>query len=663
MATLPFTINPPQPQQDMLGNAEKALHIKAILQSAPVQAQMQQESLKSAQQQNQMEALKIDQAKKQLDQQKQWEAILAKHVAGTPDPAAVSSPPSSGLPPENIDDQPPAPSAPGPVAAPTATGAQPPPATAMPSGTTSPTGQLTPDTYNKAITEGMQKGLWGPVAAFTKQHLDQYKEEQTAAEAANKNHQALAEMGTQILQGVREGDDQGLQDAKRRLVSVGAPQQEVTKLPDTWHDDRTKPMVAQWIASGQKAADFLKSRDAEQQAKTNGIEAYQKSIPTIASQLGLATDPSTAAQITDGFKSVPGMSPRAADDLLKRFNEGFQKGGIEAARSNVANAAITPEKQAERANRPEGMAQATYDDFIAAQGKGVNGKAYPQNHLGYQQYQNDLGIGKQTTINNIKLDAAAKAGGMTEDDFRREGQQLALTGDSPSFGMGGKDMKAKIIHYKNEFARESGLSPRDMAIAKAAFKGDQGAMASLQKQASAVEAFETTASKNLDMFTQLAAKLPDTGIPWLNRPIRDLNEKLVGADYMPAVNAARQVANNEIAKVTSGGGLNSVLSDTARKEFQGVNPPDLTMAQVLHLVPVLKQDMENRKAGFSTALDTIRGRMAGGGQVPPAPQQSPSAPITQAPGKTIDVTDPKGGVHHFPDQAAADKFKKLAGIQ
>jgi len=32
-------------------------------------------------------------------------------------------------------------------------------------------------------------------------------------------------------------------------------------------------------------------------------------------------------------------------------------------------------------------------------------------------------------------------------------------------------------------------------------------------------------------------------------------------------------------------------------------------------------------------------------------------------GGGISVTDPKGGVHTFPDQASADKFKKLAGIQ
>jgi hypothetical protein len=32
-------------------------------------------------------------------------------------------------------------------------------------------------------------------------------------------------------------------------------------------------------------------------------------------------------------------------------------------------------------------------------------------------------------------------------------------------------------------------------------------------------------------------------------------------------------------------------------------------------------------------------------------------------GGPVDVTDPRGVVHRFPDQQAADNFKKAAGIQ
>jgi len=35
----------------------------------------------------------------------------------------------------------------------------------------------------------------------------------------------------------------------------------------------------------------------------------------------------------------------------------------------------------------------------------------------------------------------------------------------------------------------------------------------------------------------------------------------------------------------------------------------------------------------------------------------------QGGGQTFDVTDPRGVVHHFPNQAAAANFKKLANIQ
>ena len=32
-------------------------------------------------------------------------------------------------------------------------------------------------------------------------------------------------------------------------------------------------------------------------------------------------------------------------------------------------------------------------------------------------------------------------------------------------------------------------------------------------------------------------------------------------------------------------------------------------------------------------------------------------------GGPVDVTDPNGGIHRFPDQKSADAFKKAAGIQ
>ena len=153
-------------------------------------------------------------------------------------------------------------------------------------------------------------------------------------------------------------------------------------------------------------------------------------------------------------------------------------------------------------------------------------------------------------------------------------------------------------------------------------------MAQFQTQRDAIVSFENTAQKNIDTFLQLAEKIPDTGIPWLNKPLRELDEKLVGSTYMAAVNAARQVANNEIAKVTAGGGLGGVLSDSARHEVDRFNPKEATLAQYKRIVTVLKADMAARHEAMDNSLAEIRGRI---GTVPgAAPHGAPPAATPSA---------------------------------
>lgn len=210
------------------------------------------------------------------------------------------------------------------------------------------------------------------------------------------------------------------------------------------------------------------------------------------------------------------------------------------------------------------------------------------------------------SVNAAQQNAQAMAG-TTEDDYKRAGEQYALSGVMPAMGRGGV-ARQKINHYAQEYARENGMSPKDLLVAQSAFQGDKASLAAFQKQRDQIVSFERTAQKNLDLFLDAAAKIPDTGVPWLNTPIRQLDEKLIGSAAMSAVNAARQVANNEIAKVTSGGGLSGVLSDTARKEVSNYNPANATFAQTLAVAKVLKQDMANRHESMDAMLGEIKGR-------------------------------------------------------
>ncbi len=244
--------------------------------------------------------------------------------------------------------------------------------------------------------------------------------------------------------------------------------------------------------------------------------------------------------------------------------------------------------------------------------------------------------------------ATLGASGLTDDDIMREGQKYAISGDMPQMGMGSSVIRTKILHAANEYARESGMTPREMLLAKAAWKGDTASLAALQKQRDQIVSFENTAKKNLDLFLTSAAQIPDTGIPWLNKPLRELDEKLVGSANMAAVNAARQVANNEIAKVTSGGGLGGVLSDAARKEVADYNPKSATFAQTMKVAQILTKDMDNRHSSLDNSLSEIRGRMAGG--APTA--QTATQPATAAPVKYFTKADIDAAVASHPGMTA-----------
>jgi hypothetical protein len=202
--------------------------------------------------------------------------------------------------------------------------------------------------------------------------------------------------------------------------------------------------------------------------------------------------------------------------------------------------------------------------------------------------------------------------GVTDDDFQRAGEQYARTGAMPSLGQGSAQARMRIMHEANQFARARGLNPGDMVAMQAAYSGDKKSLEKFQAQRDQVASFESTAGKNIDLFLNLAKQIPDTGSPWINTPLRLLDQKLAGAPNMAAVNAARAVATNEIAKVTSGGSMSGVLSDAARQEVKEYSPQNATFAQTLAIVKVLKQDMANRHASMNDTLSDIKGRIGGG---------------------------------------------------
>ncbi len=209
--------------------------------------------------------------------------------------------------------------------------------------------------------------------------------------------------------------------------------------------------------------------------------------------------------------------------------------------------------------------------------------------------------------------------GLTPEAKLMLAQQLLATGQIPNVGMGasGSKLRTEIV---NQAAAGQQSTP-NLAASGATFKADAGSLASLQKNRDAVVSFENTANKNLDNFLNSAKGIVDSGSPWINAPLRTIDQKGLGSKDLAAFNAARQVAINEIAKVTSNPGLTGQLSDSARHEVEAFIPANATLAQIYSVANILKTDMKNRHDSLDAQIGEIKGRLNPGTE--PAKKSDP----------------------------------------
>lgn len=198
-----------------------------------------------------------------------------------------------------------------------------------------------------------------------------------------------------------------------------------------------------------------------------------------------------------------------------------------------------------------------------------------------------------------------QAGLLSDQAKQMAAQNYQQTGQLPA-GMRSPAMGAQILN------QAAAGGPVNIAGNKATYQANADSLKSMQKNFDNVTAFENTAGKNLDQFLGAAKKMVDTGSPFLNTPVRMLNDKMIGSENMAAVNAARTTALTEIAKVLSSANAGSgVVSDSARHEVEGLISPNATLKQIYAAATILKQDMANRHAAYADQLQQIKSRMGG----------------------------------------------------
>ena len=218
---------------------------------------------------------------------------------------------------------------------------------------------------------------------------------------------------------------------------------------------------------------------------------------------------------------------------------------------------------------------------------------------------------EKIALEREKLQAAPSPVSLTDDGVDIAARNYLQTGVLPTLGMGDKTSKQRIIDRAAQMAKEGGGERGNIAANKADYRADSGSLAALQKQRDAIGAFEDTALKNLDVFIGLAKKIPDTGSPAFNQPLRSVSERMFGNEGLAAYNAARRTVIPEFAKILANPGLSGQLSDSARHEVEEVLSGNATLKQTLAVANLLKQDAANRRDAMDAKVREIRGRISG----------------------------------------------------
>jgi hypothetical protein len=343
---------------------------------------------------------------------------------------------------------------------------------------------------------------------------------------------------------------------------------------------------------------------------------------------GTITDPNElnqyrqgAAQIANLAQQNPPAARQALQVMEKRLlgeKEQFQQAQEE--RKTAAEETTAKTKQAEVALQTQRLAAEMPGGPLASPEKQQQDyfmknppPGYRGTPLDFLTYKSKLAPLAQISIAN------AAGGGLTDEATDQAAEMYHMTGKLPPAARG----VAGLVQNRKIMNRSAELYPGSITEGSAEYAANKKTLMDLQPKMAAINAFESTAKKNLQMFLDQAENMTDTGVKFLNVPIRKIQSGVLGTSDMAAVTTARTVAMNEIAKVLSNPGMSGVLTDSAKTEAQGLIGGDFTLNSIKKAANVLIKDMDNRHDSYQQQIDDIKKQL--GANAAPAGKETPTA--------------------------------------
>ena len=149
----------------------------------------------------------------------------------------------------------------------------------------------------------------------------------------------------------------------------------------------------------------------------------------------------------------------------------------------------------------------------------------------------------------------------------------------------------------------------DPVAARADVVSNQAALTNTTKMIHAANAFGKNAEYNFNIMLKRVKAVPDTKIPYMNTPIRELANKAGGSAEVAAYRTALATVQPEFARLLKNPNLTGVLTDTASSEMQKIIDGSYSLNQMMAVFDVLKQEKNNRIKSLEEEREVIRKAM------------------------------------------------------
>jgi hypothetical protein len=257
---------------------------------------------------------------------------------------------------------------------------------------------------------------------------------------------------------------------------------------------------------------------------------------------------------------------------------------------------------------------------------------------------------------------------LTPDAVDLDAKQYLRTGSMPAMGLGNAAARIQIQNRAAEIAKADGNTIDDYISGRATLKADSASLSQITKIADAVNGFEQTALRNMQIAKELMDKGAGTSAgPVVNRWIQAGRVGTGDAD-VAAFNTAMGTVAGEYGKIISGGSASiAATPEGARQEaadwLNKIQSPEAIDAQF----DVARRDMANRKNSLNDQRALIQQRLrdpsAGGQGTPPAPATGTPATATPATATPATATPQQhisevSSEAHYNDLASGSWYRK-----